>query len=127
VPAHHNEFEVFYSKYKKDLNKVEKRAFEIIQTLKGVILKNNLRQRNEGDTEWVYTGLKEVNQCFQMLKAELEADPYYSNRYNFRLEETNTLDLDSWITEMHKHKSDNIVKQELLFNMGNNSFIKPKK
>ena len=126
VPANHKDFSVFYTQYKKDLNVIEKRAFTIIQSLKGVVLKNNLRKRNESNTEWVYTSLKAVNECFRILKNELEKDNFFAKKYKFKLEETDTLELEKWVKEMNKNKNNKIVKQTLLYNLGNNSFLKNK-
>jgi len=110
-------WEDFYARYKKHLNEMEAIMFSKLRRDGAVIIKNNMRTRKEGETEWAYTSIFELHKVFAEMQDEFSKTPKYSSLYDIHAYIGGAMDTDAWQKLMKKHKS--VVKQEIWFDLSN--------
>ncbi len=87
IPKSVEPLKVFMGSFLQFLNIVEKWIIHRLQQSQAVVLKNNMRIKWEGDTEWVYCSITLIQKVYEEARQYFSGHQTYKTQYTFTLTE----------------------------------------
>ena len=86
-----------------------------------VIIKQNMRTRNDGHTEWIYTSYEDIQTVFQTVAHNYSQNPDYNKLWTFNASEKTHIDLKPHVNALDNK---NVFKATILYDLSNQTNLK---